>query len=516
MNAVVDTDILIKSASYALMGPLVTESLGSGSVFGYLAVARFMVPKRLEAAKLRRPAVEAIDELKTWFGSSVPIETDDREQELAASLESSAQQAGVSLDQGESQLCAVLINRGIPLMLTGDKRAIAVTTLEVLNETHDHCSEILQPAQTMTDGGSGIVMTIVTNSQCSADQFFNVAYKTMTIDAGGAIATFASTPGYTIAMTANTGTAYLVPTNGGNVVAKDIATWSTKFTAPVAGPPLLPLADDGVVVRGNGSLVFLDGSGTITNTASLTTPEVMPVGPGLYQGTSGTGGAVAVTAPAPVRAGSYFVWARGNQFFNRQAQTCDPGHPPLERQWKAMLPGSEIVWGFSDSLEWNPTRQAAVEAGLLMWQNANGATKLNTRFRKDQSVPAPDRPLHITVLPQVFDANLVRRSALFWPLSVASGTVTKARVEIGLQDFSPNEDPITDLMFTKVTLNEIGHAMGLAHNNYASPYRHPYGYNGSSVMNSPGGYSDSAGWMSAVVTPCDADQAKVASQRWPR
>jgi hypothetical protein len=43
---------------------------------------------------------------------------------MAADFELAAQRAAVALDSGESQLCAVLITRALPLLFTGDKRAI--------------------------------------------------------------------------------------------------------------------------------------------------------------------------------------------------------------------------------------------------------------------------------------------------------------------------------------------------------------------------------------------------------
>jgi hypothetical protein len=43
---------------------------------------------------------------------------------MAGEFELAALRAGVGLDAGESQLCAVLIKRLVPFLLTGDKRAI--------------------------------------------------------------------------------------------------------------------------------------------------------------------------------------------------------------------------------------------------------------------------------------------------------------------------------------------------------------------------------------------------------
>jgi hypothetical protein len=61
------------------------------------------------------------------------IEPTGDEIALAARLEESALRAAVQLDTGESQLVALLISRKLPLMLTGDKRAIVA--LHVINVT---------------------------------------------------------------------------------------------------------------------------------------------------------------------------------------------------------------------------------------------------------------------------------------------------------------------------------------------------------------------------------------------
>jgi hypothetical protein len=213
-----------------------------------------------------------------------------------------------------------------------------------------------------------------------------------------------------------------------------------------------------------------------------------------------------------VNSSTYEPSAFGNQFWQLATPLCDPGHPPFMTDWKAMLPGNLIAYGFSNALEWTTSRTAAVNAALKMWTDANTASGLNTRFQNDQAVANP--PIHITAVPLVVDENLNPQSALLWPLEVGSnGILTKARMEISLDDF--NGGTITDPMFTKLALHETGHALGLDHNLYPL-LQHPHKFNGSSVMNFPGSPSDSVGWISSVVTTCDAAQAKAAAQRsWP-
>ena len=197
-------------------------------------------------------------------------------------------------------------------------------------------------------------------------------------------------------------------------------------------------------------------------------------------------------------------------------QTCDPGHPPLfgKDGWKTMLPGNLIAYKFSSALEWTTTNKAAVADGLRMWTDANIATGLNTRFQNNQAVTNP--PLEITVLPVVFDKELNRQSAIVWPDPIGSnGILTKARMEIGLDDNSGTGATIIDQFFTKLALHETGHLLGLDHNLYEI-LAHPHMFNGSSVMNFPGSTNDSIGWISSVVTTCDAAQARAAGRRsWP-
>ncbi len=53
------------------------------------------------------------------------LEPSPEEAALAAELEYEAQRANLSLDSGESQLCAIVLKRNVSWLLTGDKRAIA-------------------------------------------------------------------------------------------------------------------------------------------------------------------------------------------------------------------------------------------------------------------------------------------------------------------------------------------------------------------------------------------------------
>lgn len=123
MKALIDNDILLKGACYRLLTELITANCGTDQV-GYLAVARFVLTRKIRRANLRGDAAEAETELLEFLAKHVAIETTPEEQNLAATLEATAQGLSVNLDTGESQLLAILVLRIFSTFLTGDKRAI--------------------------------------------------------------------------------------------------------------------------------------------------------------------------------------------------------------------------------------------------------------------------------------------------------------------------------------------------------------------------------------------------------
>lgn len=89
-----------------------------------LGIARFTLRSRFgEKGTLtqREAAAAALEELLTRVQLLEP--TPD-EIELAAELEELATSVALEFDTGESQLVAILLRRGCPLLVTGDKRAI--------------------------------------------------------------------------------------------------------------------------------------------------------------------------------------------------------------------------------------------------------------------------------------------------------------------------------------------------------------------------------------------------------
>ena len=124
MNALVDNDIVFKGAGYGLLPDLLATVSSQEDPVGVLGAARFVVSKKIQKATVNKGRDAALANLEEFLRRALAIEPTEVEQTIAAELELAALSSGVSLDSGESQLCAVLIERMVPWLLTGDKRAI--------------------------------------------------------------------------------------------------------------------------------------------------------------------------------------------------------------------------------------------------------------------------------------------------------------------------------------------------------------------------------------------------------
>lgn len=136
-TALIDTDVLLKTASYKLLKHLLASKPFGCDNFGMIAAAQFVVAGKFKK-KLKGPQLE---EAKAHFleviTSIAAIEPTPAELTLAAQLESAAATLEVDLDLGESQICAIMLVREIALMMTGDKRAIKA--ISALKE-HEACA----------------------------------------------------------------------------------------------------------------------------------------------------------------------------------------------------------------------------------------------------------------------------------------------------------------------------------------------------------------------------------------
>jgi hypothetical protein len=128
-GALLDTDVLLKVSAFRLADDLI-EILRPIGQPGALGLAHLIAPKQLVRLRKRLADIEgAATELSKLLANIARIEPTQAEIELAAELEEAALADGHPLDRGEAQLVAALVTRGLPLLLTGDKRAIACLEL---------------------------------------------------------------------------------------------------------------------------------------------------------------------------------------------------------------------------------------------------------------------------------------------------------------------------------------------------------------------------------------------------
>lgn len=115
----VDNDVLIKTAAYQL----IEDTLRAESI-GVLGAARYVVTGRIDRMELAGDRAAARKAALEFIARATVLEPADEELRVAADIEATAQRRGLSLDAGESQLVAIIMQREIRLFATGDKRAV--------------------------------------------------------------------------------------------------------------------------------------------------------------------------------------------------------------------------------------------------------------------------------------------------------------------------------------------------------------------------------------------------------
>jgi hypothetical protein len=118
----VDNDVLLKAATYDTADRFWMD--GGLHGLGVLGAAKYVLPSVVAKRSPRKGAQPVLAALERILAAASALEPDQEELALAASIESAAQAAAVPLDVGESQLCAIVIRRGLEMLETGDKRAI--------------------------------------------------------------------------------------------------------------------------------------------------------------------------------------------------------------------------------------------------------------------------------------------------------------------------------------------------------------------------------------------------------
>lgn len=121
MRVLVDNDVIYKGCSYGLIVDLLGSMALSLNDAGVLASVRYVILPRLRKLFNQNGAAELFDSL---LEQVIEIEPTKDEQLFAAELEYQAQVRQIALDSGESLLISVLISRQVPVLLTGDKKAV--------------------------------------------------------------------------------------------------------------------------------------------------------------------------------------------------------------------------------------------------------------------------------------------------------------------------------------------------------------------------------------------------------
>lgn len=123
-QVLLDNDVVLKVACYSLPGEMVSATSFDGTRPAMLGVGKFVIWGRLARSSKIADAERAKAAFDYVLQEVALLEPDDEELSMAADLEAAANQSSLELDGGESQLLAILLNRGARLLITGDKRAI--------------------------------------------------------------------------------------------------------------------------------------------------------------------------------------------------------------------------------------------------------------------------------------------------------------------------------------------------------------------------------------------------------
>src|SRR5690349_19720948 len=115
IDAVVDNDILFKGAAFGLLEELIAVMPAEPKQVGTLGASRYVISAKL-VSHLGGGATQAEAYFKAVSKKMIVLEPNPAETEVAAEIELAAQLAQLELDTGESQLCAIVIARDLPLL----------------------------------------------------------------------------------------------------------------------------------------------------------------------------------------------------------------------------------------------------------------------------------------------------------------------------------------------------------------------------------------------------------------
>jgi hypothetical protein len=132
VKAIIDNDVIFKGLKGDLLAAITNSIPGGTDAVGVLGAAAYVLDGLIRKCdSSMREILNA--RLAQFLENANLLEPTQDELLFAADLERLAQDASLPLDVGESQICAIAIIRSIPLVVTGDKRAI-----EAIERLFDH------------------------------------------------------------------------------------------------------------------------------------------------------------------------------------------------------------------------------------------------------------------------------------------------------------------------------------------------------------------------------------------
>ena len=120
-----DNDVVLKMCAYAAADRLLQVATYAAKPPAILQVASFALQSQVRRSRSIADHEAAAAQLTIMLDGVQRLEPTEQEISLAADLEERAQHEALELDPGESQLVAILLYRCAPLLVTGDKRALA-------------------------------------------------------------------------------------------------------------------------------------------------------------------------------------------------------------------------------------------------------------------------------------------------------------------------------------------------------------------------------------------------------
>lgn len=154
--ALLDNDVVLKVAALDVVGE--TLAVLGGTPPAVLGVARFVLRRRAARGPALRDRAAVLARLDALLAAITAVEPTESEIGMAADMEERALAAGLELDVGESQLAAMLVMRSLPLLLTGDKRAILALDAVAPPELRGRVACLEQLARSLLDafGAAGL------------------------------------------------------------------------------------------------------------------------------------------------------------------------------------------------------------------------------------------------------------------------------------------------------------------------------------------------------------------------